>query len=164
VLRNAGSVITEWNLNGERFLPRLEEKRFKMPASTATYVDYGNAAAIIARIANGAQEGCEAWAQIVLREAQDLVPVRTGELRDSGHIEVVASRDTVDVSVVFDSPHAVYVELGTGRRGAASPGAGPGPYNPNWPGMPARPYIRSAFDANSDSAETIIDLFVQGAL
>ena len=38
------------------------------------------------------------------------------------------------------------VELGTGVRGASSPGAGPGPYKLSWPGMAARPYLRPAWD------------------
>jgi hypothetical protein len=44
------------------------------------------------------------------------------------------------------SPHAAYVEFGTGQRGAASAGAGNGPYSETWPGMPAQPYLRPALD------------------
>jgi len=42
--------------------------------------------------------------------------------------------------------YAGYVEFGTGRRGAASPGAGPFPYRQSWPGMAAQPYCRPALD------------------
>ena len=76
----------------------------------------------------------EQAAEVVLEEAEALVPVDTGELRESGHIEVkdiVASQLTASAKVIFDSPHAAFVEYGTGIRGASSPSAGPFPYDPN---------------------------------
>lgn len=85
----------------------------------------------------------EQSAEVVLEEAEATVAVDTGELRESGHIEVVS--DT-QAAVAFDSDHAAFVEYGTGQRGAASPGAGEGPYDPNWPGMVAQPYLRPALD------------------
>lgn len=81
-------------------------------------------------------------------EARQLAPVDTGELVDSistGAVELVGS--AVQGFVEADSPHAAFVEFGTGQRGAASPGAGSGPYNPDWPGMAAQPYMRPALDA-----------------
>ncbi len=88
-------------------------------------------------------EGCEA----VVVEAQTIVPVDTGELRDSIHTEPVeVSGNIVHGSVVADAEHAGFVEFGTGIRGAASPGAGLGPYSTSWPGMPAQPYMRPATD------------------
>jgi HK97 gp10 family phage protein len=84
---------------------------------------------------------------VVLQEAQSLCPVDTGELRDSLRSEAIqddGSRITGAVSANTD--YAAYVEFGTGKRGAASPGAGSGPYSPTWPGMPAQPYLRPALD------------------
>jgi hypothetical protein len=59
-------------------------------------------------------------------------------------------------AVVFDSPHAAYVEYGTGQRGEASAGAGDGPYDPNWPGMVAQPFLRPATDL---SRPAIVEIF-----
>jgi HK97 gp10 family phage protein len=88
----------------------------------------------------------EQGAEIVLEEAEAIVPVDTGELRESGHVELLNAGSQPSAAVVFDSPHAAYVEYGTGIRGEASAGAGEGPYDPNWPGMPAEPYLRPALD------------------
>jgi HK97 gp10 family phage protein len=101
---------------------------------------------IEAKITQAVTHAITEWAERVLATAQVLVPVDTGALRESGHVEVSESGKTVYAAVVFDSPHSVFVEFGTGIRGAASPGAGPGPYSPTWPGMPAQPYLRPAFD------------------
>lgn len=92
------------------------------------------------------QLSTEQSADIVLEEAEAIVPVDTGELRESGHTEVERAGLQSTAAVVFDSEHAGYVEFGTGQRGAESPGAGEGPYDPNWPGMPAQPYLRPALD------------------
>ena len=88
----------------------------------------------------------EQGAAAVLETAESIVPVDTGELRESGHVELLQSGPQPSAAVVFDSEHAAYVEYGTGIRGAASPGAGEGPYDPNWPGMPAQPYLRPSLD------------------
>lgn len=98
----------------------------------------------------------EQAAEVVLEEAEAIVPVDTGELRESGHTEIEVEGSTVHGYVVFDSPHAGYVEFGTGQRGAASEGAGPYPYDPNWPGMVAQPYARPALDT---ARPAIIEIF-----
>lgn len=88
---------------------------------------------------------------VVLAEAQAICPVDTGELRDSLRVEAITddgSRLTGAVSA--NTGYAAYVEFGTGQRGAASAGAGPGPYSPTWPGMPAQPYLRPALDQARD--------------
>ena len=103
----------------------------------------------------------EQGAGIVLEEAEAIVPVDTGELRESGHVEMVeTSGPKPSAAVVFDSDHAAYVEYGTGVRGAASPGAGDGPYDPNWPGMPAQPYLRPALDT---ARPAIVEVFRDNA-
>ncbi len=98
----------------------------------------------------------EQSAEIVLEEAEAIVPVDTGELRESGHTEIEVKGDEATGYVVFDAEHAAYVEYGTGERGAASPGAGEGPYTPGWPGMPAQPYIRPALDT---ARPAIVEVF-----
>ena len=61
--------------------------------------------------------------EILLKRAQENAPVRTGELRDSGHIDGDA--------VVFSAGHARFVEFGTSR-------------------MAARPFLRRAIDENQN--------------
>ncbi len=102
---------------------------------------------IVQRITPAVMAATQEAAAVVLLEAQAIVPVRTGALRDSGkvgEIRIVNSRAVADV--IFTEPYSVYVEMGTGIRGAQSPGAGPYPYSPTWPGMAAQPYLRPALD------------------
>ncbi len=98
----------------------------------------------------------EQSAEIVLEEAEAIVPVDTGELRESGHTEIEVKGAEATGYVVFDAEHAAFIEYGTGERGAASPGAGEGPYTPGWPGMPAQPYIRPALDT---ARPAIVEVF-----
>jgi HK97 gp10 family phage protein len=59
----------------------------------------------------------------ILADARTIVPVDTGQLRDSGYSEVQDDR----VQVGYEAEHSIYNELGTER-------------------MPARPFLRpSAF-------------------
>ena len=83
---------------------------------------------------------------IVADEARAIVPVDTGELQASIGTVTTWEGQRVTGSVQAKAPHAGYVEFGTGIRGAASTGAGPFPYSPTWPGMPAKPYLRPAID------------------
>ena len=102
----------------------------------------------------------EQSAEIVLEEAEAIVPVDTGELRESGHVELLQGGPQPSAAVVFDEPYAAYLEYGTGIRGAASPGAGDGPYDPNWPGMVAQPYLRPALDT---ARPAIVEVFRDNA-
>jgi HK97 gp10 family phage protein len=98
---------------------------------------------VVPALVDAVTEACET----VVEEAQAIVPVDTGELRESIHtasVELVGS--TVQGNVEASAPHAGFVEFGTGARGAASPGAGPYPYTESWPGMPAQSYMRPALD------------------
>ncbi len=116
--------------------------------ATAQYTPRNDIGQFIAqRITPAVMAATEEAATVVLVEAQAIVPVDTGALRDSGKVgeaQVVNSRAIADVS--FTAPYAAYVEYGTGIRGSQSPGAGPFPYNPAWPGMAAQPYLRPALD------------------
>lgn len=122
--------------------------------STFTPVDISRLMAKIVPIAvEAVTEGCAA----VVEEAQGIAPVETGELRDSIHtqtVELVGA--VVRGTVIASAPHAGYVEYGTGIRGAASPGAGPYPYSPTWPGMMAQPFMRPALDI---ARPNILDAF-----
>jgi HK97 gp10 family phage protein len=115
--------------------------------ATATYTPRGNMGQFIAaKVTPGALAGAEASANLVLEEAKVLVPVDTGELRESGRVETRETGKTAVADVEFTAEHASYVEFGTGIAGAGSAGAGPYSYNMSWPGMPAQPYLRPALD------------------
>jgi hypothetical protein len=98
--------------------------------------------------------------QIVVDEAKSICPIRTGELAESIHaVEPEIADNQIVGRIVADAPHAAFVELGTGLRGA---GTYPGPLpqqgvpitgswvydyrNQGWPGMPSQPYMRPALD------------------
>lgn len=100
-------------------------------------------AALVPRLVAAVTDGCSA----VVTEAQSIAPVDTGAFRASIHTGSVALVGTEVVGeVVADAPHSAFVEFGTGVRGAASPGAGAGPYSTTWPGMAAQPTLRPALD------------------
>jgi HK97 gp10 family phage protein len=107
-------------------------------------------------ITPGARASVQAACRAIFDVSQTLVPVDTGELKASGGISIDDSGKTVVGTVQYTAEHAEYVEFGTGERGAASAGAGAGPYKPEWPGMPAQPYMRPAFDSVKPQ---ILDLF-----
>lgn len=123
--------------------------------ATATYTPRGNVGQFIAKVAQANREALRDVGAIVLLEAQAIVPVDTGELRDSGKVEVRETAKGAVADVIFDAAHASYVEFGTGIAGASSPGAGPVPYNPNWPGMPAQPFLRPAIDTLKANGELL---------
>jgi hypothetical protein len=101
---------------------------------------------------------------IIAEEAQGIVHVRSGELRDSIQAqEPVIDGNTATAEVTAGTDHNFYVEYGTGKRGEASPGAGPGPYDPNWPGMDALPYMRPPLDTRRDDVFSVIAEEVENA-
>jgi HK97 gp10 family phage protein len=85
---------------------------------------------------------------ILVEEARRLVPVDTGDLRDSIQKDpIVDDGAMVTATVSATAPHAAYVEFGTGQRGAESPGSDlRHSYKMSWKGMPAQPYLRPAQD------------------
>lgn len=117
--------------------------------ATASYQG-GRAGAIAEALAAAATRACSATADHVLTQASVLVPVESGELLGSGN--VTHENDGVNPAsqVNFDSEHAAFNEFGTGLRGASSEGRGPYAYDPDWPGMPATPYLRPALDASRE--------------
>lgn len=109
-----------------------------------------------ARITPAAVDGVTAWGDAVLARAQEIVPVDTGALRDSGHVVVVEEENRCYARVQFDAEYAAYNEFGTGRRGAESAGAGDFAYRMDWPGMPARPYLRPSVDEVKPDAKELV--------
>ena len=109
-----------------------------------------------ARVAPAVEASVTAACNLIQTAAQGYCPVDTGALRDSITVEVDSSGSTVVGHVGPHMPYADYVEYGTGQRGAASEGAGAGPYSESWPGMAAQPYMRPAVDENKPA---ILDLF-----
>ena len=98
---------------------------------------------IVPRIIAAVTAGTDA----VFQESQVLVPVDTGELKESGSQSVAWEGQKVTGTIEYSAAHAAYNEFGTGQRGAASGHGAPGiTYNPEWPGMPGTPYIRPAID------------------
>lgn len=108
------------------------------------------------RVTPAVTASVEAAVDLIYDRSQELVAVDTGELKASGVKSVNDTGKTVVGRVEYTADHADFVEYGTGAAGAASPGAGPGPYNENWPGMVAQPYLRPAYD---ESKEPIKELF-----
>ncbi len=107
--------------------------------------------------------------ELVLSASQQLVPVDTGELVSSGGRETQWKGQRVTGSVSYTSPHASFVEFGTGIIGSGTypfplptegvPITGSWIYDykhQNWQGMYARPYLRPALDLNQGS---IVQLF-----
>jgi hypothetical protein len=98
------------------------------------------------KIATGAANGVLEVATQGQALSQLYAPVDTGALRESIQVKSDLGETSAQASWGPDVPYDVYVEFGTGKRGAASADAGPGPYDPNWPGMVPEPYQRPALD------------------
>lgn len=137
----------------------------------------GNPAGLLAKVGQALYDGVLDAATIVEEEAISRCPVDTGALVSSISIDIQrgiqsakaggplhSSLFSVSAQVAPHTDYAAYVEFGTGVRGAASAGAGPGPYNPSWPGMVAQPYMRPALDNNRGAAEDAIKSAVADAL
>ncbi len=97
------------------------------------------------------------------------MPVDTGELVSSGGRETQWKGQRVTGSVSYTSPHASFVEFGTGIIGSGTypyplpqegvPITGSWIYDyahRNWHGHAAQPYLRPALDMNQGS---IVQLF-----
>lgn len=98
---------------------------------------------IVPKLIAGITNGTRATFNI----SQGLVHVRSGELKSSGSFTVEWIGTKVNGIITYTAAHAAYNEFGTGRRGQASPGAGPYSYRQDWPGMAAIPFLRPALDA-----------------
>lgn len=144
-----------------------------MPKISASSTSRANpaAAGLLARVASGLFNGVSSGAKIIEDAAIQRCAVDTGALVSSIGTNITRGiqaataggpiRNSLFAVQAVIAPHveyAAYVEFGTGQRGAASAGAGDGPYNPSWPGMVAQPYMRPALDENRDLVvETVRD-------
>ncbi|MBP3339785.1 MAG: HK97 gp10 family phage protein [Lachnospiraceae bacterium] len=85
----------------------------------------------------------------VQAEAKLLCPVDKGELRNSISTKVEVSNSHVIGKVYTNKEYGPYVELGTGRRGAATyDGDQDITYNEEWAGQPAQPFLYPALKNN----------------
>lgn len=107
----------------------------------------GDWSAVVAKLLPRVETAVKQATDAVYEESQVLVPVDTGELHDTAYTRIEIKSEAVTGNVIYPADHAPFVEFGTGRRGAASAGAGPWTYNQDWPGMIAQPYLRPALDA-----------------
>ena len=104
-----------------------------------------NMAEIMKSVRRQCREVLQETAEEVLEEAVAAAPEDEGDLKRSGRIEPVSD---LEIAVGFEAEHAPLVEYGTGERGAESdhpePEEGTLNYSPDWPGMPAQPYLTPA--------------------
>lgn len=107
-------------------------------------------------ISPGVLASVQASADLIRDTAKAYCPVDTGALRDSIESSSRETGKSAVGTVTVGMPYGPYVEYGTGRRGAESPDAGPGPYTLSWPGMTPQPYMRPAVD---ESRQPILDIF-----
>lgn len=144
--------------------------------ATATFKP-ANMAGLLAKVAAGLYAGVSEAAALVETEAKALCPVDTGALEAS--IDTVITRGinavtgsdaalsrglfTVQAVISPHMPYSAYVEFGTGQRGAASAGAGAGPYGDR-PGQIAQPYMRPALDNSREAVIGIVQKAVGDAV
>lgn len=100
-----------------------------MGFSATSSFQAGNTSSLVERIRGAAAATAQSVGGQVLQQAQVIVPVDTGELYNSGNLEVVEEGEAVTAYVNFDAGHAGYVEFGTFKMGA-------------------QPYLRPAMDAS----------------
>ncbi len=116
--------------------------------------------ATLEQVLPAAAIGAGKAAQAVAKDARKLAPVDTGELREKIRAtDPEIKGDTVEATVVAGAEHSVYVEYGTGIRGAESElpaGMPPATYRPDWAGQRAQPYMYPAFRQNRQKAQQII--------
>ena len=134
--------------------------------ASATFTPRGAGGRFVAvTLTPAAVEGVNNALKIIYDRSQELVAVDTGELKASGKINEAQSTGlSVSGSVAYTASYAVFVEFGTGIRGEASPGAGEGPYDPNWPGMAAQPFMRPAMDESHDQVKGEISQSLRSVL
>ena len=91
----------------------------------------------------------------IINEAAENVPVVTGNLKRSIHAEVEEEKNEIVAYIGTDVDYAAAVEYGTPPYKINSPVF---IRNVGWryikthPGLPARPYLRPAFDQKKDEA------------
>lgn len=103
-------------------------------------------------IRDGCVKGINDGLRKVIDDALPKINNVTGQLKNSFELRAAkATASGAEGSVHADGGHALFVEMGTGARGAASGGddkAPGGAYTIEWPGMAARPFLYPAYKAN----------------
>jgi HK97 gp10 family phage protein len=146
-------------------------------ATVSFKFDGAAVAGLLAKVGQAVYDGVETGATVIQESAKEKCPVDTGALQSSIAVDMqrgihsmlaggALSSSAFAVSAVIapDMPYAAFVEYGTGQRGAASPGAGEGPYKADWKGMVAQPYMRPAYEENKDHAVDFIRTAVGDAI
>lgn len=124
--------------------------------ATAIYRPRSSAGQFVSvRITPAVYASVEQITDMVFDRSQELCPVLSGRLKASGSKRIEQLDQTIRGVVDYSEEYGPYVEFGTGIAGAASSGAGPGPYSPDWPGMPAQPFQRPAVDEVKPQADEI---------
>ncbi len=120
---------------------------------------------LISAAQQGMKESVSEAAQLFVDEAQLLVPVDTGHLRDSIHAELLEASDTravIAVTPAYEEPNEWGFEPAYARRieyGFQGPDALGRVYH-----QAAQPYMRPAFDSKQDEARQVIKDGIVGAL
>jgi len=121
------------------------------------------AAELNARLADilpAAAIGVGKVAKDVEKDARKLAAVDTGEMREKIQAQPpVIKGDAVEADVVAGARHSLYVEYGTGIRGADSSlpeGMPPATYRPDWNGQTAQPFMYPAMKQNEQKAKATI--------
>lgn len=136
-----------------------------MKLSASSSFNAGDVSGFVRSLASGAVQGVQAVAEQMVETEQAYAPVDTGALRDSIQASVTVDEPERFEMVVGPSvDYSAYVEYGTGRRGAASPDAGPYAYDPEWAGMVPHPYVRPALDEVGPTASDTISASIKTAL
>lgn len=104
-------------------------------------------------------KGIQKSVQLVRGDARDLCPAPTGTLRSSIELKVETNQEEIKGSVGTNKEYAIYVELGTGQRGEASPSPPKAPigngYKVDWSGMPAQPFLYPALMQNKEAIKEL---------
>jgi HK97 gp10 family phage protein len=97
-------------------------------AGTSTSVRFAWNRNLAVQLEAAIEEAMEETGAAMVRRAREVVPVRTGRLRDSIHAAVEGGSGHRTLVLAADAPYADFIERGTSRH-------------------PAKPYIRPAVDA-----------------
>lgn len=107
------------------------------------------------KITPGVRVGVKAFADLVLEEAKSIVPVRTGQLRDSGKVVMTETDKQITGHVVFTAEYAPMIEFGWGILGAAGPHAGPYNYSASIQGYPGTGFLRASLDSAREAGKAL---------
>nr|WP_302596472.1 HK97-gp10 family putative phage morphogenesis protein [uncultured Cellulosilyticum sp.] len=109
-------------------------------------------------IKQGLYKGVGKTMTVIEGDAKDICAVDKGELRNSIHSKTVIKGDSIEGTVGTNKEYAVYVEMGTGQRGAESPSPPKAPvdgYREDWTGMEAQPYLYPSLMQNKETANKL---------